>query len=231
LRRFDQEFALTNRLRTEGTASLVAAAQAAGVRRFIAQSFAGWTSPRTGSGLADETDGLDRQPAPESVQTLAAIADLERQVTTAERMDGLVLRYGYLYGRGTGLSREGDIGALTLRRRLPVVGGGAGQWSFVHIEDAASATALAVSTGAPGVYNIVDSRPARAADWIPAFASAIGAPRPRKLPGWLAAPMIGHLGMLMMTAMRGWSNAKARRELGWEPIFPDWELGFRQGLD
>ncbi|HET7278699.1 MAG TPA: NAD(P)-dependent oxidoreductase [Dermatophilaceae bacterium] len=231
LRRFDQEFALTNRLRTEGTANLVAAAQAVGVRRFVAQSFTGWTTPRTGSGPADETEGLDHEPAPESVETLAAIADLERQVTTAEGMEGLVLRYGYLYGRGTGLSREGDIGTLVLRRRLPIVGGGAGQWSFVHIEDAARAAALAVSTGEPGVYNIVDSRPARPAEWIPVFAAAVGAPRPRKLPGWLAAPMIGHLGMLMMTAMRGSSNAKARRELGWEPVYPDWELGFRRGFD
>jgi nucleoside-diphosphate-sugar epimerase len=230
LRKFDQEFSLTNRLRTEGTRHLIEAARATGTRRLVAQSFTGWTNPRTGTGPATEEEGLNPDPAPESRQTLAAIAELERLVTTAAGLEGFVLRYGLLYGPGNAISRGGEMARLVERRRLPIVGRGTGQWSFVHVDDAAGATALAVERGAPGLYNVVDDHPAPITEWLPVLAEQLGAKPPRHLPAWLARPLIGGLGLDMMLTMRGASNAKARRELAWEPTYPDWQLGFRRGL-
>jgi nucleoside-diphosphate-sugar epimerase len=229
-RRFDREFASTNRLRTDGLDHLLAAAVAAGARRFIAQSFTGWPNQRTGGPVKTEQDPLDPHPAAGSRQTLAALRYLESAVVSADRIEGLALRYGLFYGPGTGLALDGAICQLVRKRRLPVVGGGSGVWSFIHLDDAASATVAAVELGAPGLYNIVDDEPARIAEWLPYLAEAIGAKPPQRVPAWLVRPVLGAHGVSMMTAIRGSSNAKARRELGWELRYPSWRQGFRTGL-
>ncbi|MGH3359311.1 MAG: NAD-dependent epimerase/dehydratase family protein [Nocardioidaceae bacterium] len=230
MKRFDREFALSNRLRIEGTDSLLAAARAAGARRFIAQSYTGWTNPRTGTTLKTEQDPLDPDPAAGSEETLAAIRHVERVVLSAPDLTGIVLRYGGFYGGGTGLSRGGDMLATVHKRKFPVVGGGTGVWSLVHIRDAARATALAVEHGEPGLYNVVDDDPAPVREWLPVLAEEVGAKPPMRLPGWLARPLIGPYGMSVMTEIRGSSNAKAKRELGWTLEFPTWRQGFRTGL-
>lgn len=227
LKKFDQEFAETNRLRTETTDRLLEAALDVGAKRFIAQSFTGWTNPRDGSGPATEEEPLDPHPKPESRRSLAAIAYQERVVTEADGLTGIALRYGGFYGPGTGLGEGGDMLELIRGRKLPIVGSGQGMWSFVHIADAARATALAVEHGRAGVYNIVDDEPVAAAEWLPALAEAIGAKPPRRVPAWLARPLIGAHGVAMMTEMRGSSNAKAKRELGWAPTYPSVRVGFR----
>ena len=214
LRRFAAEFAETNRLRTTGTDNLLAAARTVGVKRFIAQSYTGWTNERAGGPVKDETDPLDPHPPAPSRETLAAIAYLEQTVSAAPDLDGLVLRYGTFYGPGTGLGAGGDVLELVRRRRLPVVGGGTGVWSLVHVDDAARATLRAVDHGDPGVYNIVDDEPAPVSEWLPYLARTIGAKAPVRLPAWLARPIIGEQGISMMTRSRGSSNQKAKRELG-----------------
>lgn len=230
LRRFDEEFAVTNRLRTEGTDHLLAAAREAGAKRFVAQSFTGWTNPRSGGWVKSESDGLDPQPTAASRRTLAAIRYVEEVVPAVLGMTGIVLRYGGFYGGGTGLGRGGDMLEMVRRRRLPVVGNGAGVWSLVHVEDAARATVQAIEHGSAGVYNIVDDDPAPVAEWLPALAAATGAKAPRRLPAWLARPMVGGHGVSVMTQARGSSNAKARRELDWQPRYASWRDGFRAGL-
>jgi len=227
LKRFDEEFAETNRLRTEGTDHLLQAALDVGAKRFIAQSFSGWNNPRSGKGLATEAEGLDPDPKPEARKTLAAMGYLERVVTETDGLTGIALRYGGFYGPRTGLGRDGDMLDLVRGRKLPIVGAGQGVWSFIHILDAARATALAVDHGSAGVYNIVDDGPAPVAEWLPALAEVIGAKGPRRVPAWLARPMIGRHGVMMMTEMRGSSNAKAKRELAWRPAYPTWRAGFQ----
>jgi nucleoside-diphosphate-sugar epimerase len=229
-KRFDAEFALTNRLRTEGTDHLLAAAQSVGVKRFVAQSFTGWTNPRVGSWVKDEDDGLDPHPTTVTTQTLAAIEHLERVVPAAEGMDGIVLRYGLLYGPGTAFGPGGDMTRLIRERKLPILGRGAGVWSFVHVDDAAEATVAAVAHAGSGVFNIVDDDPARAAEWLPVAAAALEAKPPRRLPVWLARPVAGEQVVAMMTQMRGSSNARAKAELGWRPGHPSWREGFRHAL-
>jgi nucleoside-diphosphate-sugar epimerase len=230
LRRFDRMFAETNRLRTEGTDHLLAAAQDAGVHRFVAQSFTGWTNERTGGPVKTEDDPLDPHPAAASRQTLAAMRELESAVPAAPGLAGIVLRYGIFYGPGTGLGTGGDMLELVRKRRLPVVGGGAGVWSFVHIDDAAQATVLAVESDPTGLYNVVDDEPAPVRDWLPYLAGAIGAKPPRRVPAWLVRPLLGEHGVSVMTAIRGSSNARAKRDLGWTPAYPSWRQGFRTGL-
>ncbi|MBA3528100.1 MAG: NAD(P)-dependent oxidoreductase [Propionibacteriaceae bacterium] len=230
LRKFDDYFTQTNRLRTDGTDHLLAAARIAGARRFIAQSYTGWPNSRTGSAVKTEEDPLDRQPTATSRRSLAAITYLESAVTSADGIEGVVVRYGSLYGPGTALGINGDMVEMVRRRRFPIVGGGAGVWSHVHIDDAATATMLAVEVGVPGTYNIVDDEPAPITDWLPELARAIGAEPPRHVPAWLARPLLGEQGIAMMTAIRGSSNAKAKRELGWKLIYPSWRQGFRTGL-
>lgn len=226
----DESFALTNRLRTEAIDHLIAAGRSAGAKRLIAQSFTGWTNPRTGSWVKTEDDGLDPQPVTVTRETLRAIGYLEDAVTSARGIEGLALRYGMLYGPGTGWTAGGEQLEMIRARKLPVVGGGAGVWSFVHVDDAASATVAALEHGAPGVYNIVDDEPAPVSDWLPYLARAIGAKPPMKVPAWLVKPMVGPAGMSMMTAVRGSSNAKAKRDLGWTPSYASWREGFRTGL-
>ncbi|MFD1824492.1 MULTISPECIES: NAD-dependent epimerase/dehydratase family protein [Mumia] len=227
---FDRDFAVTNRLRTEATDHLLAAAQQCGARRFVAQSYTGWPNERRGSWVKSEEDPLAADPGKEARESLAAIRHLEHAVTTTPGIDGLVLRYGNFYGPGNALSRGGMMAEMIRRGRMPVVGGGAGVWSFLHIDDAASATAAAVDGGAPGVYNVVDDDPAPIAQWLPYLAEQLGGRKPMRLPAWLGRPLIGELGIAMMTTIRGSSNAKAERELGWKPRYASWREGFRTGL-
>jgi len=226
MRHFDRDFALTNRLRTEGTDNLLAAARDAGVRRFVAQSYTGWPYARTGPAVKGEADPFDPAPAREMSESLAAIRHLEDAVAAADWTEGLVLRYGGFYGPGTSLAPGGEQYEMVRKRRYPVIGSGAGVWSFVHIADAADATVLAIERGEPGVYNIVDDEPAPVSDWLPALAEALGAPKPWRVPRFIGRLAAGEAGVVMMTEVRGASNAKAKRMLGWQPLHPSWRAGF-----
>jgi nucleoside-diphosphate-sugar epimerase len=226
MRHFDRDFALTNRLRTEGTDHLLSAGRAIGVRRFIAQSYSGWPYARTDGQVKSEEDPLDPAPAREMRQTLAAIRYLEQAVTGADWTEGVVLRYGAFYGPGTSLSPGGEQFEMVRKRKFPLVGDGAGVWSFVHIADAAEATVAAVEHGDRGIYNVVDDDPARVAEWLPALAEKLGAAKPRHVPRFVGRLFAGEAGAVMMTEVRGGSNAKARRELGWTPRHPSWREGF-----
>lgn len=218
MRHFDRSFAITNRLRSEGTDNLLAAAARVGARRFVNQSYAAWPYARNGGPVKSEDDPLDPAPPKEQSQSMAAIEHLE-QATLEAPLEGLVLRYGAFYGPGTS---EPIFGEMARKRRLPVVGDGGGVWSFIHIDDAAAATAIAVERGAPGVYNVVDDDPARSAEWIPAVAEQVGAKPPRHVPRWLGRLAAGEVGISMMCEIRGAANAKAKGELGWEPAHPTW---------
>jgi nucleoside-diphosphate-sugar epimerase len=223
---------MTNRLRTEATDHLLAAGRAVGARRFVAQSFGAFRFARAGGPVQTEADPLDPNPPASMRAGLAGILHLEQAVTTIEWGEGLALRYGTFYGPGTGISLAPDaqMAAPIRKRRFPLVGGGGGVWSFVHIEDAAAATAVAVEHGPTGIYNIVDDEPAPVREWLPALASALDAEPPRRVPRWLARLAAGEMATAMMTDVRGASNAKAKRELGWQLRYPSWRLGFAQGL-
>ena len=227
-RKFEKTFELTDRLRTEGTDNLLAAAKAAGVERFVAQSYAGWPYARVGGRVKREEDPLDPQPAKQTRRTLEAIRHLESAVVAA---DGIVLRYGGFYGPGTSVEAGGEQIEAVRKRRFPLVGDGRGVWSFVHIDDAAAATVAALEHGRPGsVYNIVDDDPAPVAEWLPYLAEVAGAKPPRHLPLWLARAVGGEHMVVLMDEARGASNEKARRELGWEPRHHSWRTGFREAL-
>ena len=226
MRHFDRSFAMTNRLRTEGTDYLLSAGRAVGVKRFVIQSYTGWPYARTGGPVKTEDDPLDTTPAREMRESLAAIRNLEAAVTGADWTEGIVLRYGGFYGPGTGLSAGGPEFEMVKKRKFPVVGDGGGVWSFVHIADAADATVAAVEHGKRGIYNVVDDEPAPVAEWLPALAEAIGAPKPWHVPRIVGRMMAGEAAVVMMTEIRGASNAKAKQELGWEPSHPSWRAGF-----
>jgi nucleoside-diphosphate-sugar epimerase len=227
-RRPDHAFKLTNRLRTEGTEHLLAAAAAAGVERFIAQSFAGWPYARDGGPVKSEDDPLDPAPPKGIQETHAAIRRLERMVLEA---GGIVLRYGGFYGPGSGITADGEQVELIRKRKFPLVGDGAGVWSFLHTDDAASATLAALERGKPGeIYNVVDDEPAPVREWLPVLADVAGAKPPRHVPAWLARRLAGPAAVAVMTESRGASNAKARAELGWEPSRPSWRTGFREAV-
>ena len=226
LRNFDKMFAVTNQLRTEGTDHLLAAAVAAGVRRFVAQGYTGWSNTRSGGPVKTEEDSLDPSPPAMQRESIAAIRHVERVVPAASPVQGIVLRYGSFYGPGA----SDDFVDLIRKRRVPVIGDGAGVWSFLHIRDAAAATIAALEHGAPGVYNVVDDEPASVAEWLPYVARAVGAKAPRRVPVWLGRLAAGEVGVSMMTQIRGSSNAKAKRELGWRPAWPSWREGFSRGL-
>src|SRR4051794_18857751 len=228
IRHFDRDFAMTNRLRTEGTDHLLAAGRAVGVRRFLAQSYAGWPFARSGGPVKTEDDPLDPTPADTMRSTLDAIRHLEEAVTGAEWTEGIVLRYGGFYGPGTSLSSDGAQVEMIRRRKYPVVGDGAGVWSFVHVADAAEATAAAAGWGRRGIYNIVDDEPAPVAEWLPVAARAVGARPPRHVPRWAGRLLAGEAATVMMTEVRGASNEKAKRELGWEPRHSSWRQGFEE---
>jgi nucleoside-diphosphate-sugar epimerase len=226
LRRFDESFAVTNRLRTEGLDHLLAAARDADVKRFIAQSFCGWPFARVGGPVKSEDAPLDPSPPNALRRTLHAIRYLEDRVTGLPELGGIVLRCGAFYGPKTGLFETTLIEQI-LRRRVPVIGDGEGWWSFVHVEDAAAATALAVEgEDFRGIYNIVDDEPAPVREWLPALAEMLDAKSPRKVPAWLGRLLAGEHVMTMMTQVRAGTNAKAKRELGWFPANPTWRQGF-----
>ena len=232
MRHIDRFFSTTNRLRTEGTDHLLAAGRAVGARRFVAQSYAGWPFARTGGPVKSEDDPLDPEPAAALRAALEAIRHLEQAVAGADWAEGIVLRYGGFYGPGTSASSDPDAEMVEVirKRRFPVIGKGGGVWSFVQIEDAAAATVGAVERGRPGIYNIVDDEPAPVRAWLPALASAVDAKPPRRVPRWLGRLIAGDAATVMMTEVRGASNAKAKRELGWEPRYPTWRQGFVNGL-
>jgi nucleoside-diphosphate-sugar epimerase len=215
----------TNRLRSEGTRNLIAAAKAAGARRLIAESVAFFYVPE-GDWVKGEEARAFAEVAGPFGEASKALADLERQVTGAEGMEGIVLRYGWLYGPGTYYDRDGSQTEDFHKRRMPIVGKGTGIFSFIQVEDAASATVAAVERGEPGVYNVVDDEPAPLSEWAPAFAEAVGAKKPRRVPVWLARLIAGATAAEMTTEQRGASNAKAKRELGWQPSYPSWRQGF-----
>ena len=220
-RRFDQEFAVTNELRSTGTDYLLEAAQQAGTRRFIAQSFIGWNNTMSGSQVKTEDDPLNPHPPTGTAKSMAAIRHLEEAVPKAVP-EGLVLRYGILYGHG---ASDAMLGAVR-KRQMPVVGGGTGIWSFTEVTDAAAATVAAVTHGTPGIYNVVDDDPAQVAQWLPYLASSVGAKPPMRAPAWVGRLLGGELVASWMTQGRGASNAKAKRELGWTPAYPSWRDGF-----
>jgi 2-alkyl-3-oxoalkanoate reductase len=225
LKHFDAWFAVTNELRTQGTKHLIAAATAAGVQRLVAQSYTGWPNVRDGGPVKTEDDPLDPNPPAEQSESLAAIRSLEDAVLAAP-LEGVVLRYGSFYGPG---ASESNV-EMIRKRKLPLVGGGSGVWSWVHLDDAAAATVAAVEHGRRGVYNIVDDDPAPVAEWLPYLAEQVGAKPPRRVPVWLGRLAAGEVGVSVMTQIRGSSNAKAKRELGWQPSWRSWREGFREGL-
>ncbi len=230
LKHFDREFAVTNRLRTEGTRHLLSAAIESGATRFIAQSYTGWPNARTGGRVKTEEDPLEENPPAEMRQSLQAIKALEEMTTRAAEITGIVLRYGNLYGPGTSLGEQGAMTQLVRERKLPIFGTGDGVWSFIHVDDAANATRLAVNHGSAGIYNIVDDDPAELSEWLPELARLIGAKPPAHLPAWMGRLAIGETGMAMMNGARGSSNAKAKAALGWKPLYSSWREGFRYGL-
>lgn len=222
-RHFDRWFALTNRLRTEGTDHLLAAARACGVPHVLAQSYTGWPNARSGRMVKTEDEPLDPDPPAAQRQSLAAIRYLEEAVQEA---NGTVLRYGALYGAGA----SDDLVAAVRSRRFPVVGGGAGMMSLVHVDDAAAATVLALEKGVRGVFNIVDDEPAPMSAVLPYLAECVGAKPPLRVPAWVGRLAAGEVVVSMSTRVRGSSNARARRELGWELRWPSWRQGFRKEL-
>ena len=232
LRHPERTFAETNRLRTEGTDHLLAAGRAVGVRRFVAQSYAGWPVARTGGPVKDESAPFDPDPPAAMRTALEAIRHLEEAVTGAGWTEGVVLRYGGFYGPGTSFSvnPEGEHLAMIRERKFPLVGNGGGVWSFIHIEDAAAATVAAVEHGERGIYNVVDDEPAPVAEWLPAAAAAVGAKPPRRVPRWLGRILGGEAAAVMMTEVRGASNRKAKQELGWSPRYHSWRDGFATGI-
>jgi nucleoside-diphosphate-sugar epimerase len=215
-RSLDRTFALTNRLRTEGTDNVLAAARQAGVRRIVAQSFAPYRYLRTGGPVKTEDDPLDGNPPGSARQSFAAMAHLDQAVTAA---GGIALRYGGFYGD------PDQLVTAVRKRQYPIVGDGAGIMSFIHLDDAAAATAAALDQAGPAIYNITDDEPAATRDWLPVLADVLGAKPPRHVPTWLARLIMGGA-LAMMTQSRGADNARARKELGWTPRYPSWRQGF-----
>jgi len=216
-RRVERFFASTNRLRTEGIDHLLAAAQAAEVAHVVSQSHASFNGARVGGWVKTEEDPL------EVTEGTRAVAHLEDSVV---RAGGAALRYGAFYGAGA----NDEQVALVRRRLLPLIGGGTGYCSWIHVGDAVSATVLAVEKRATGVYNIVDDEPAPVREWLPRLAECVGARPPRRVPAWLARLVAGEMVVGMMTEGRGFSNDKAKRELGWVLRHPSWRQGFAEEL-
>jgi nucleoside-diphosphate-sugar epimerase len=226
-RHFARSFALTNRLRTEGTDILLSAGQAVGVQRFVAQSHI-TAYARTGAALKTEEDPYDPSPVKAMRANLVAIRHLEEAILGAQWTEGVVLRYGWFYGPGTSLASDGNQFELVRRRKFPLIGDGGGVWSFIHVADAAEATVAAVERGYRGVYNVVDDEPAPVAEWLPALARALGARQPMRVPRFIGRLIAGESAVVMMTEIRGASNAKAKRELEWRPAHPSWRAGLAE---
>ncbi|QKW38840.1 NAD(P)-dependent oxidoreductase [Actinomadura sp. NAK00032] len=223
MKHMDRWFAGTNRLRTVGTDNLLAAAEASGVPHFVAQSYGAWNGVHQGGWVKTEEDPLDPMTGTPAEPGMAAIRHVEEAVG---KVGGAVLRYGWFYGPGA----MDDLVGPVRKRQFPVVGGGRGHCSWLHLDDAASATVLAVEQQARGVFAIVDDEPAPAAEWLPYLAECAGAKRPMRVPAWLARPLAGDVAVMVMTEGRGFSNAKAKRELGWELRYPSWRQGFKEEL-
>ena len=230
-RKAESQYAGNDRIRSEGTANLVAAARAAGAKRIVAQSIS-FAYELRGSSVKTESDPLFDDAPPPWSRSVSALHDLEDAVTKTDGIDGVVLRYGFFYGPGSAYGARGSFTAGVRKRKLPVVGKGDGVFSFIHVDDAAAATVRALDHGRPGgIYNIVDDDPAPVRDWLPALAAAVGAKPPRRAPAWLARIAAGRFGVMLMTEMRGASNELAKRELDWTPRYPSWRQGFREGLE
>jgi 2-alkyl-3-oxoalkanoate reductase len=228
-RKMEEQAAGNDRIRTEGTRNLVAAAVAAGAQRIVAQSIAFAYAP-TGGTVKDENDPLfETAPWPWS-RSVQALQELERLVTQTEGIDGIVLRYGFFYGPGSAYAREGYVAREVRRRRFPLVGAGGGVFSYIHVDDAAAATVAAVERGKPGIYNVVDDDPAPVREWLPDYAQALGAKKPFRVPKLIARLVAGAYTTQMATELRGASNERAKRELGWTPRYSSWRQGFREGL-
>ena len=222
--------AATNRVRSEGTRNLVAAAKAAGARRLVAESVAFFYEPE-GDRVKTEEAPLFHNPPGRFAAACDALVTLEREVLDAEELEGIVLRFGWFYGPGTYYDRGGTLAEETLKRRNPIVGAGDGTFSFIHVEDAAAAYLAALDHGSTGTYNVVDDEPAALREWLPVYAEALGAKPPRRVPAWLARLAAGKDLVSAAVEMRGASNAKAKRELGWQPAHPSWRQGFSAALD
>lgn len=229
-RKFDQAFALTNRLRTEGGQNLIAAATAVGARRYVAQSFCGWPYARQGGPIKTEDDPLDPNPPEQFRRPLQAIRQLEEDVMSLSDMEGVALRYGNFYGPGTVFSRGGSFVSDLLRRRIPLVGQAGGVFSFIHIDDVANATAFAIEGTPTGVFNVVDDDPAAVRAWLPFLANVAEAKAPLRVPGWIMRlVMPAHL-YAMMTDIRGGSNRLFKKTFGWQPKYRSWRQGFVEAL-
>jgi nucleoside-diphosphate-sugar epimerase len=225
----DDYLAPTNRIRTEGTRNLIAAAQAAGARRLIAESVAFLYAPE-GDWVKDEDAQINTEAPGHFGTAMRALADLETQVLWADGIDGTVLRFGWFYGPGTHFDRDGSQAEEAHRRRLPIVGKGDGTFSFIHVEDAAGATLAAIDRAETGIYNVVDDEPAPMREWVPVFAELVGAKKPLRMPVWLVRVFAGSAVTTSATRMRGASNAKIKGRLGWEPRHPSWRQGFEDAL-
>jgi len=223
------DYSPTNRLRTEGTRNLIDAGAAAGASRIVSQSLAFMYAPDGGSTASEEDPVYTDAPAPFG-EAVSKTQEGDRQVMEAPGMAGLVLRYGFFYGPGTYYASDGSAASETRKRRYPIAGDGAGVFSWIHVDDAAAATVAAVERGSPGIYNICDDEPAPMRDWVPLYAQALGAKRPFKVPLWVARLAVGPLAVHFATGLRGASNAKAKRELGWQPRYASWREGFREAL-
>ncbi len=224
------DYGLTGRLRREATATLAAAASEAGVRRLISQSIAFMYAPTAGPVKDEESPLFEPSTGTPFDEGIEALLVLERMTLEAPRLEGVVLRYGYFYGPGTHYASTGAIAADVRRRRFPVVGEGGGVFSFIHLDDAASATLAALDQGGPGIYNVCDDDPAPLREWLPAYAEALGAKRPWRVPAWVARLAAGRMAVVQATELRGAANEKAKRELGWSPRYPSWRQGFREAL-
>ncbi|MBA3330601.1 MAG: NAD(P)-dependent oxidoreductase [Actinobacteria bacterium] len=231
MRKFDQSFAATNKLRTDGTEYLLEAAVEAGALRFLAQSYTGWPNAREGGPIKTEDDPLDATPPKAMRETLEAIRQQERLVIEAKTVEGLALRYGTLYAPGTAMVKGREYVEAIRKRRFPIIGDGDGIWSFVHIDDAAQATALAATQGGRGAYNLVDDEPAPVSVWLPYLADAIGAKPPMRVPLFVGRLAAGEVGVSMLTQIRGSANGKAKHTFGWQLRYPSWREGFVHGLD
>ena len=227
-RKMAEQFETNDRLRTEGTRNLMSAAEAVGARRLISQSIAFAYAP--GAELRSEGDPLFEDAPGSWGRSVAAVRALEEGTLGSESVEGVVLRYGYFYGPGSSYAGDGSTAAMVRKRAFPVVGGGTAVYSFIHIDDAAAATVAALDRGTPGIYNIVDEDPAPVSEWLPEYASALEARPPRRVPRLAARIAAGRLAVYMMTGLQGATNAKAKRELGWQPQWPSWRQGFREAL-
>jgi nucleoside-diphosphate-sugar epimerase len=224
-RKIVEQFAQTNLLRREGTANLMAAAEKHGARRLISQSIAFAYAP-----TADGSTWTEEDPLADAGELTGALRALEQRTLGSERVEGVVLRYGFFYGPGTSYAASGSSAEQARKRQFPVIGRGGGMWPFIHVEDAAAATVAALDRGAPGIYNVVDDEPARFSEWVPLYADAVGAKPPRRVPRWMARIAAGPQIVHYATELQPVSNEKAKRELGWRPRYPSWRQGFREAL-